>query len=134
VRFKRLDLDSALAEGANPETTEGLALRAQQLRDPKERQRLATAIENLFRLATMGPGVNATTSLVRAPFNRYHVAANRPGLEQLALKLRGDGRHGVRGLAMASILIEDAGSPLYTPNVNDQLKQAIREASSALDH
>jgi hypothetical protein len=40
---------------------------------------------------------------------------------------------GVRGLAMASVLYEDAGSPLYTRTDVDRLKPAVREAIAALD-
>jgi hypothetical protein len=133
VAMNRLELDSAIADGADPRTTEALALRARQLADSGTRTRLAIAIENLFRLATIGPGPEATTSLVRAPFDRYRVAANRPGLEELAGKVRGAGPHNVRGLAMVSLLVEDAGSPLYAFAPSDQLKPAIQAASSALD-
>src|SRR5436190_8257793 len=68
VAMKRLQLDSAIADGADPRTTEVLALRAEQLADASTRTRLATGIENLFRMATVGPGPEATASLVRAPF------------------------------------------------------------------
>jgi hypothetical protein len=63
VRWKRLDLDSALAYGANPVTSEEFALRAQQLADSTNRERLATGLENLFHLATTGPGPGATTAM-----------------------------------------------------------------------
>ena len=133
VALKRLELDSAIANGADPRTTDALALRARQLTDSSTRTRLATGIENLFRLATMGPGSEATTSLVRAPFDRYRVAANRPELEELAGKLRRAGSHNVRGLAMASVLVEDPRSPLYAQTPGDQLKPAIQAASSAIE-
>jgi hypothetical protein len=133
VAMKRLELDSAIADGADPRTTEALALRAEQLADSSTRTRLATGIENLFRMATMGPGPEATASLVRAPFDRYRVAANRPELEELAGKLRRAGSHNVRGLAMASVLVEDPRSPLYAHTPSDQLKPAIQAASSAIE-
>jgi hypothetical protein len=133
VALKRLELDSALADGADPRTSDALALRAEQLADSSSRTRIATGIENLFRMATMGPGPGATTSLVRAPFDRYRVAANRPELEALAGKLREARPHNVRGLAMASVLLEDPCSPLYTHTPSDQLKPAIQAASSAVD-
>lgn len=133
VALKRLELDSALADGADPKTSDALALRAEQLADSSSRTRIATGIENLFRMATMGPGPGATTSLVRAPFDRYRVAANRPELEELAGKLREARPHNLRGLAMASVLLEDPCSPLYTHTPSDQLKPAIQAASSAVD-
>jgi hypothetical protein len=133
VGLKRLELDSALAEGADPRTTDALALRAEQLADSSSRTRVATGIENLFRMATIGPGPGATTSLVRAPFDRYRVAANRPELEELAGKVRQGRPQNVRGLAMASVLLEDPRSPLYAHTPSDHLKPAIQAASSALD-
>jgi hypothetical protein len=133
VRWRRLDLDAELAGGADPEQTEELALRAQQLQEPETRQRLAIGIENVFRLATIGPGPGATTALSVAAFDRNRVAANEPGLAYLAEKLRAQGPHGVRGLAMASVLYEDAASPLYAKTDVDKLKPAVRAAIAALE-
>jgi hypothetical protein len=133
VHLKRLSLDSALADGANPAKSDQLALRAEQLASPRERERLAAAIDNLFLLATMGPGPEATVSLVRAPFDSYRIAANRSGLTELAAKLRRQRPLNLRGLAMASILIEDGRSELYAHTPTDQLKPAIAATISALD-
>jgi hypothetical protein len=133
VRWKRLELDSALADGANPVRSEELALRAQQLAEPTARNRIATAIENVFRLATMGPGPGATTAMSVAAFDGYRVAANQRALAALAEKIRANEPHAVRGLAMASVLVEDAGSPLYARIGVDRLEQAVRAAVSALD-
>jgi hypothetical protein len=133
VRWKRLELDSELAGGANPGKSEELALRAQQLAEPAMRARIAAEIENVFRLATEGPGPRATTAMVTAGFIGYRVAANRPLLAALAGKLRDKGPHAVRGLAMASVLIGDAGSPLYDRSGVDRLEPAVHAAISALD-
>jgi hypothetical protein len=133
VRWKRLELDAALASGANPVKSEELALRAQQLAEPATRARIAARIENVFRLATTGPGPGATTAMSISGFDGYRVAANQPALAALAGKLRARGPHAVRGLAMASVLIEDASSPLYARSGVDRLEPAVREAISALD-
>lgn len=133
VRWKRLELDAELAGGADPEQTEELALRAQQLQEPATGQRLAIGIENVFRLATIGPGPGATTALSVAAFDRNRVAANEPGLAYLAEKLRAQEPHGVRGLAMASVLYEDSAGPLYAKTDVDTLKPAVRTAIAALE-
>jgi hypothetical protein len=133
VRWKRRELDAALAHGANPVTTEELALRAEQLQDPATRARLAAHYENLFRLATEGPGPGATTAVVVAPFDARRVAADRPVLAALAETLRGPGPHEVRGLAMASNLLEDAEGPLYARSSVDELEPAVRRAIAALE-
>jgi hypothetical protein len=133
VRWKRRDLDAALADGANPATSAELALRAEQLAEPAMRARIAAGIENLFRLATEGPGPRATTAMVVSTFDRRRLAANRPGLAALSARLRGEGPHTVRGLAMASILLDDDESPLYAPTTVDELEPAVRATIWALD-
>jgi hypothetical protein len=133
VRWKRLDLDSELARGANPVKSEELALRAEQLAEPAMRARIATEIENIVRLATTGPGPSATTAMVHTSFIGYRVAANQPVLAALAGKLRARGPHALRGLAMASVLVGDADSPLYARSGVDTLEPAVRATISALD-
>lgn len=133
VRWKRRELDEALARGANPVTTEELALRAEQLSEPATRARLAAWYENLFRLAAGGSGPGATTAMVVAPFDAHRVATNQPVLAALAETLRGPGPHDVRGLAMASNLLEDAKGPLYARTRVDELEPAVRRAIAALE-
>ena len=102
VRWKRRNLDATLADGANPATSAELALRAETV-EPAMRARMAAGIENLFRLATEGPGPRATTAMVVSTFDRRRVAANQPGLAALAARLRAEGGpHTIRGLPMAS--------------------------------
>lgn len=133
VRRRQRDLDAALADGANPATSDELALRAQQLAEPGARERLAAGIENLFRLATTGTGGGATTSMVITSFDRHRVAGNQGELAALAAKLRGPGPHAIRGLAMASVLYRDSASPLYARTEVDQLRPAVHAAIAALD-
>ena len=133
VRWKRRELDEALARGANPVTTEELALRAEQLLEPATRARLAAWYENLFRLAADGPGPGATTAMVVAPFDAHRVATNQPVLAALAERLRSPGPLDVRGLAMASNLLEDSNGPLYARTRVDELEQAVRRTIAALE-
>ena len=133
TRWKKRGLDAALADGADPAASEGLALRAEQLADPATRGDIAAGIENLYRLATEGPGPRATTATTRAGFDRGRVAANRSGLAALAARLRDQGPHAIRGLAMASILLDDAESPLYARTATDELAPAVRMTIAALD-
>jgi hypothetical protein len=132
VRWQRRELDAALAGGANPVTTEELALRADQLSEPATRARIAAGIENLFRLATDGPGPGATTAMVVASFDPHRVAANRARLAALAERLRGPEPHDVRGLAMASVLLEDGDGPLYARTTVDELEPAVSRTMAAL--
>ena len=132
VRRKRRELDAELASGADPETSDELALRAEQLRDQANRLLLASQIENIYRLATEGPGARASTAMSAGFFDGFRVAANRPGLEALAARLRGRGPHSLRGLAMTSVLVEDTESPLYASTSVDELEPAVRRATAAL--
>ena len=133
VRRKRRELDEALARGANPVRAEELALRAEQLSEPATRARLAAWYENLFRLAAEGPGPGATTAMVVAPFDARRVATNQPVLAALAERLRGPGPHDVRGLAMASNLLEDSNGPLYARTRVDELEPAVLRTIAALE-
>jgi hypothetical protein len=132
VRRKRRELDAALADGANPETSDELALRSQQLQEPATRLQLARQIENIYRLATDGPGSQASTAMSAGAFNGFRVAANRPVLEALAARLRSKGPLNLRGLALCSVLVEDTSSPLYARTEVDELEPAVRRATSAL--
>ena len=51
VWLRQLELDAALAGGANPAQSEELELRAKQIADRKTRNKLATAITRLIRIA-----------------------------------------------------------------------------------
>lgn len=134
VRWKKRQLDADLAAGADPRSSAELSLRAEQLIDPATRAQTAAGLENLYRLATEGPGSHATTAMVRGPFERGRVAANRQVLAELAGRLRSSEPLSVRGLAMASVLLEDPDGPLYAGGgAAEELELAVRAVLSALE-
>lgn len=129
VWLRQLELDAALAGGADPMRSEELALRASQLRESKRRATQARAIERLIAL-TARSGRAATPF---APFKRRQVQANRSLLVDLAERI-GDRRPAaVRGLAMTALLLQDGRGPLITSNDPRALRRAICAARSALD-
>jgi hypothetical protein len=80
---------TALAGGANPDSSKELALRARQLAEPKMREQLAESIGHLLELVDRGSVAQLGTN--RVPFSRARVQAIRPRLIELAERLRGAG-------------------------------------------
>jgi hypothetical protein len=127
---RKLDLDAALAGGADPVRSEELELRAKQLVDRKTRERMAMAITNLIRIAD---GRRAPIVTPQPPFTPKQVRANRPLLLQLAERLRDSGSVALRGMALSSLLLEDARGPLSTNSDPLTLERAIRASLAALN-
>jgi hypothetical protein len=127
---KKLDLDAALAGGADPVKSEELELRAKQLVDRKTRERMATAITRLIGVAD---GRRAAMVTPQSPFTPSQVRANRALLLQLAERLRDTGSVALRGMALTSLLLGDARGPLSTGSDPLTLERGIRAALSALN-
>jgi hypothetical protein len=124
------ELDEALTEGADPLANEELALRAAQLVEPAKRVKLARSLEVVVdQVAAGGPSPLPGPTILR----RQPIARNRPGLRALARRLRGDGLHCLRGLAMADRLISFGDSPLYMALDPLQLTHRIEEIQAALE-
>ena len=131
VRWNALALDSALAGGADPGASDELTLRAQQLAQPKTAEEMARSIGHLLELVDRSSA--AQLAVTRMPFGIDQVQAVRPRLVKLAERLRAKGSHPVRGLAMANLLLEDGGGPLYVHDTLDGLERAVGATLSAID-
>ena len=127
---RKLNLDAALAGGADPARSEELELRAKQLPDRRTRERMATAITNLIRIAD---GRRAPITTPQPPFTPRQIRANRSLLLQLADRLRDSGSVALRGMALTSLLLDDARGPLSTNSDPLTLERAVRAALSALN-
>jgi hypothetical protein len=127
---RKLDLDAALAGGADPGRNEELELRAKQLPDRRTRERMARAITNLIRIAESRRAAIVTP---QPPFTPTQVRANRSLLLQLAERLRDSGSVALRGMALTSLLLDDARGPLSTDSDPLTLERAVRAALSALN-
>jgi hypothetical protein len=126
---RALDLDHALARGADPMASDGLSLRAGQLRSLKARTRLACSLEAVVELADGPPPVGAFRPLVR----RREAWRCRALLVQLAKRLADDEPLNVQGMAMCSELLRDGGSPLFYERAPHPLADTVRLALAALD-
>jgi hypothetical protein len=111
VRWSALELDAALASGADPASSEELALRAEQLAARGKREQFARSIDDLLRIAARNSGPELPTT--RAPVSAERVGANRSQLFELRNRMLGPGPHSSRGLAQVSLLLEGSDSPLY---------------------
>jgi hypothetical protein len=124
------ELDEALASGADPLASDELTLRALQLVRPEKRAALAQSLELVVRqVASGGPSPLPGPTILR----RDPVARNRRRLLTLAWRLRSDGLHCLRGLAMADRLIKHGDSPLYMALDPLQLTHRVQEVMAALE-
>jgi hypothetical protein len=132
VRWNAAQLDAALADGADPAASKSLALRAQQLADPKHRARIARSIGHLLELTERGTAPQL--SLTRAPFQPGRVEHSRPQLMELADRLEAVDSPPVKGLAMANLLVEDGTPALYDAHPpSDPLRPAVEAILAAFD-
>jgi hypothetical protein len=119
-------LDRQLAAGADPMESDELSLRVGQLRSPKTRARFACALRGAVDTADRPPQM--PPSLIR----RREVRANRALLLELAERLA-EGPVSIEGIAMVSVLLGDASSPLYHKQAATPLGAAAAEALVTLE-
>jgi hypothetical protein len=130
VWIRELELDAALAGGADPAQSEELELRAKQLADRKTRNRLAAAISHLIRIAD---GHRASITTPDPPFRPKQVRPNRALLLDLVERLRGPRSVALPGMALTSLLLKDSRGPLTTNDDPVTLERAVRAALAALN-
>jgi hypothetical protein len=145
ARMRASRLDSDLADGASPDATVALALRAQLLvrartrRDVAEdaRRVLATAMRapaagRWLTPAARGPQMPAAGRL-RVPICRDRVRESSEEFMDLIWRLLADAPVAARGVALASVLLSDGRGPLYHRGNADDVRARVREAVNALD-
>lgn len=129
VLWQAKELDRKLAAGVDPFTSDALSLRCGQLVSPAKRASLACALEGAVELAARPPDPwGGKVSLAR----RSEVRACRTTLLELATALRHDEAPCLRGLAMASLLVCGADSPLYPKGAVCGVARAAESALVAL--
>lgn len=128
--WRAADLDDALADGADPLESKELTLQAMKLVETTKREELARSLELVVNhVSARGPSPPPGPTILR----RKPIAQNRPDLLSLAWRLRGDGVHCLRGLAMADRLVRFGDSPLYMALSPLQLRHRIEETLAALE-
>ena len=127
ARTRRLELDRALAEGADPASSPLLAARAAQLVARANRYRLAAAIEHLALTAA------APRGLLRTVPRRGAVHPNRTQLMDLAGTLRRGGLLYARGIAILELVLIDGSGPAYSDARGEGLARQLQLAAAGLD-
>ena len=126
ARSRRLELDHALADGADPAGSPLLAARAAQLVSRANRYRLAASLEHLA----------LTTAAPRRRFGiaprRDAVAVNRAALLELASTLRRGGLLYARGIAILDLVLIDGAGPTYTDARGEGLSRQLQLARAGL--
>lgn len=129
IVWRRLhELDRQLAEGVDPMQSDELSLRLGQLGSGRIRARLACGLRGAVEFADR-PRELLSPPLVR----RSEVRASREVLLELAGRIGTDGPLGVKGLALASLLLGDGASPLYYDIARRSLTDATLEALVGLE-
>ena len=130
TRWRARELDRQLAAGADPMQSDQLSLRVGQLGSSGSRRRIACALRGAVALAER----DAYPVMVAAPrIQRAAVRASGGLLLEIAERLLSCEPVGVRGVAMASQLIEDRRGPLYREDAACPLTVTAFEALVALD-
>jgi hypothetical protein len=128
VRWRARRLDRALAAGAEPEASATLALRAQQLVEPRRRRSIATGLRRILDDAYAG----CRPSAGRAKPDAAVVKAARQELLALAEGLDEPGPVAAGGVAKAWLLLTDGTGPLYNSRSRTSLRAVAELAALAL--
>jgi hypothetical protein len=122
-------LDRALAAGASPDASTGLALQAQRLVDPWSRRQLAATLEAVTDRAGRPPLMRSW----RAPQAAGAIRAAAPELLALSARLRAPTVVSAEGVAQVEALLTDGTGPLYRPGPSSALEGRARQARLALE-
>jgi hypothetical protein len=128
ARLCAFRLDRALADGASPEASVELALRARLLARPRHRRDLACAVSRVLATTRQAP----VAGRPRVPVCRDRVQDCENELMELIGRLQAAGPVSVRGIAKADMLLADASGPLYRRASTDDLRARVRDAADAL--
>ncbi len=126
ARLRRIELDRALAAGADPDSSRQIAARAAQLTSPGARAWIADGLERLAGAA------DAPAGRARVLPSRVAVRANRAALLELADVLRGGAPLYARGVAMLASVITDGTGAAYTDARGEALTRQLELARARL--
>jgi hypothetical protein len=129
ARLFGASLDHQLAAGRPPESSPRLAARAQHIVAIRTRRQLAHDWENLLRRARRAHGAYNPAIPVRSE----RIAAAEPDVHELMRRLAAPLPVPARGVAMATVLLTDALSPVYSSRSGGSLPAALEAAIAELD-
>ncbi|MFZ0172947.1 MAG: hypothetical protein WAL04_14785 [Acidimicrobiales bacterium] len=129
VRLRAARIDQELSEGASPESTVALALRAQRLAAPESRRKLARDLEGIA--AHADPGVELRP--LRISLCRARIREAAAELGAVSDRLLSSGPVAARGVAKLEVLLADGCGPLYQQRSREDLRVRLTEVLEALE-
>jgi hypothetical protein len=122
-------LDQQLAAGCSPESTRLLAARAQYIVSLPHRTSLARSWDHVLRVASRGPSVRTPA----VPLNVPAILAAEPAIRELMKRLAAPLPVTAQGVAIATVLLTTATSPVYGRPSADALAALLDAAITELD-
>lgn len=128
VALHHAELDRELARGVPAATSPAHAERARQLMGRHVRRELASCIDGVLARAEHPPHWHSTA----LPIEAAAVLAARTDLERLRAALLAEDCRSALGVALASVLLHDDHSPLYTAFAGTSVNALAQSATAAL--
>jgi hypothetical protein len=125
ARVRADHLDSELANGACPDASVSLALRAQVLVGTRFRRDMAATAQRILDAAA--------GRRLPIPVCRSRVRASSTELSELIGRLLAPGPVSAQGVARARELLTDSRGPIFHPGSRSDLRASVRAAVDALD-
>jgi hypothetical protein len=124
ARVRADRLDGVLADGASPETSLGLAVRAQTLAGMRARTDVARGMQRILAAA------GGRRSPVPVCSDRIRACSGE--FAELISRLLGPGPVLAQGVAQAKALVTDVSGPVYHRASQTDLRSSLRAALKAL--
>lgn len=128
VALHHAELDCDLADGVSAATSPAHTERARQLLGRHIRRELASCIDGVLARAEHPPHWHSTA----LPIEAVAVLAARPDLERLRAALLAEHCRSARGVALASVLLHDDHSPVYSAFADTTVSALAQSATTAL--
>jgi hypothetical protein len=129
AHLRASSLDTQLAAGRSPESTQLLATRAEQLVSVTMRRELARNFHHVLDLVDQAPAPRSPRVLA----SRESVKEVEVDLRQMLTKLATPLPTSARGVAMVRLLLTDGTGPLYDRHCSTTLRDAVQDAAAQLD-
>jgi hypothetical protein len=130
ARLRAQALDEQLARGLSPDDGRARSVRAATLVSPRTRARIARRYERVLERAYEPVRMRDP----RVPIPRGRIVAAADLIREVVVSLRAQRPAPARGVAMASLLVQDGAGPLFdVRRAAPDLRQVLRGVVDGLD-